>query len=493
MGIVSYRGQKIIPAPYVNINKTYEKTGDGQNIGSSFEIIVQGTIVAHMGSPDKNGNLWSSSGYPSDDVVGDDSKLGSILRKQEALRDLFSVDGGEFEVQSSDGSQPLKCNPVVVDISFSADIWFQLCKYSIALRATTLSVNGLDVGEDDFTEYISSAEESWQFETIEEQPESELLPRTYRLSHTVNAVGKSYYDETGNLTKQAWEQARNYVLPKLGFDSTISLSSGVNNLPSYYGGYNHVRSENIDKKNGSYSVTESWLLASGTALEDFSINLSTDQNSALQSVSIQGEIRGLEVRNPDMTLTGSKHHYADVKWNEVKNLLHARAQLYTGLSLNSIPISTSEGTNPITGTKTYSYEYNNRPSHIVSDTKMESITINHSPNTDVFASIFILERANGPILQNLGTKQAKTVSVNIELVMNTPQDIGDKSLSSLKNYFTYSKPSIMSPYSSEIQAILDANNPINYGYTNVFVSANNENWNPATSQYSLNYEWTYDN
>jgi hypothetical protein len=52
----------------------------------------------------------------------------------------------------------------------------------------------------------------------------------------------------------------------------------------------------------------------------------------------------------------------------------------------------------------------------------------------VFASIFILERANGPILQNLGTKQAKTVSVNIELVMNTPQDIGDKSLSSLKNY-----------------------------------------------------------
>lgn len=491
MSICSYNGKRLIPCPFVGISKEFNQTGDQLKIGSVFVFNIIGKMLSFKGSPDSTGTFWTVSGYPPDEAIQEDSKLASIFRKQEAIRTLFSEEGKSLEFQSADGSGPIKANIRNIKITFSDALWNQTCDYTITCEADILYINGTSVGEDNFPNYISEASESWSMDTNADQPENAESPRTYILTHSISATGKRSYNETG-VTSEAYQNAKSWVLPKLGINSAFVSSSGVSNLPSYYTGYNHVRTENSDVNGGQYAITESWMLASGTALEDFTININSDRQSALKSVSIQGEIRGLETRDSNMNLLGSKHYHADVKWNQVSSLLHARSQLYSGYTLNATPLATSKSVNPVGGVITYNYEYDNRPSHIVSDTLMENISINHSYNVDAFAAIFVLGRTNGSLLQSLGTKREKSVSISIDLVMNFVQSTGDKSLGTLKTYFTSSKPSLLSPYSTQIQSIIDANNPLNYGYTKVFTSENTENWTPNNGAYSRQVTFVYE-
>lgn len=490
MSKVSLAGSRIIPAPFVRFDKQYDRNADNESVGSTFTVTLIGWILPQMGSPMSDGTFHNTSGYPADEVLTADEHLAAIIRKQEAIRSLFSTDGQILEVQSDDGSAPMKANVTLSNIEFTDDLWFNKCRYTITLSTPVVYVNGQAVGEDEFSPYISSATESWSIEPTEEAID-ENDSRTYRMSHSVSAVGKRFYDDTGSLTMEGWEQAKAYVLTKLGYNSTIAASSDVLML-SGYSGYNHARTESIDKNSGAYTVTENWVLSNDSALEDFTITLTRERQSALQNVSIQGEIRGLEVRDSNMQITASKHYNADVKWGTVSGLLLARAQTYTGLTLNVTPLSTSKAVNPVAGVISYNYEYDNRPSHIVSDTLMENITVTHSHNVDSFAAIFVLGRTNGPVLQTLGTKEAKTVNITIDLVMNFVQSTGDQSLNTLKVYFTSSKPSLLDPYKTQIENIIAANNPLNYGYTTAFVHENTETWNPSIGAYTLQYGFTYE-
>jgi len=506
MSYVSYadgngNGARLIPAPYVGVSKNYIKTGDSENIGTTFSLTIVGTVVAWMGSPRSkigtqsgsswggpNNYFWTGSDYPPDEVTvqGDDTtRLSAMLRKQEAIRDLFSVDGRLLEFQAFDGGPAMKCNPRILNITFQEDVWYQTFRYTINLECDVLYAIGLLNGEDsELDDFISSAEESWQFEVDNDLPENAETAQTYRLTHTLNAVGKRFYDSAGNLQEEPWQWARKYVVARLGLDNNI-LSSGVNNLPSYYGGYNHFINEVNDIKGGGYSATETWVLASGSALENFTVTTTNPPDAAVTSVRIEGEIRGLQN-------TFSRHHNADVKWGQVSSLLNARASLYTGLTLNSTPITYTKGVNPIEGVITYSYEYDNSANKIIPGTKSEVISVTHSLNVDAFAQIFVLGRAAGPVLQNLGTIQAKTVDISIEIVLANPIGLASTSLSDMKNYFTYAKPSVDPAYAPYINSILEANKPSNYGYSTQFVHANNETWEPRTGRYSLQYGWTYE-
>lgn len=513
MSYVSYsdgngNGCRLIPAPFVGVQKNYIKTGDGKSVGTTFTLTIVGTVVAWMGSPRSkihpitgvvgtvgvggwsgpNDYFWTGSDYPSDevDVQGDDThRLSAMLRKQEAIRDLFSVDGRSLEFQAFDGGPAMKCNPRILNITFQEDVWYQTFRYTITCECDILYATGLLNGEDsELNDYISNAEESWQFEVDNDLPENAQTAQTYRLTHTLSAVGQRVYNPDGTLKDEPWQQARRYVVSKLGLDNNI-LSSGVNNLPSYYGGYNHFINEVNDIKGGGYSATETWILSSGSAIENFTVTTTNPPDAAISLVRIEGEIRGLQNAY-------SKHHNADVKWGQVSSLLNARASLYTGLSLNSTPVAYTKGVNPVEGVITYSYEYDNGASKIIPGVKSEVISVTHSLNVDAFAEIFVLGRASGPVLQNLGTIQAKTVDIAIEIVLANPIGLSSTSLNDMKNYFTYAKPSVDPTYAPYINSILEANKPSNYGYTTQFVHVNNETWEPRTGRYSLQYGWTYE-
>lgn len=482
-----YNNKRIIPAPLITINKNYSRV-NGTKVGSLFNINIAGVVVAYKGSPSSSGVFWTVGGYPTDEIITSDSRLGAMFRKQEALRELFSTDGYTLEFQSADGTAPIKCNPRWGQLTFQEGIWHDLCNYSIEAECDVLYINGEEVGEDEFTEYISEAGESWQIET-DERAEGLGLPNTFRLTHTVNAVGKNFYDETGTLVKPSWQQARDYVLPRLGIDSAVLTSSGVP-IKGYHSGYNHVRGENLDEVNGSYSVTETWLLASGTALEEFTINTRKSIDSALTEVNIEGNIVGLEERNSSMDITTNKYDNAVTKWTEVSGLLYTRAQSYSGISLlNIVPQNYTLARNPVTGTINYSYAFDTRKSNCVNGALSEIVSVTNSWDVDVFAAIPVIGRTAGPVLQAINTKQAKTRGLNIDLVMESPESDGCGE-SNWRTLLITNNPRLTA--STNIQAIVDAVNPSNNGATKTFLSKQDETWNPRTGQYTYNAEWTYE-
>lgn len=496
MSSVSYDGKRLIPAPFVSVTKNYQTTGDGEKIGSTFQLSVTGTIVAFKGSPNSSQVFHTAAGYPADETVNADARLASILRKQEAIRELFSNDGLSLEFQSADGSQPMKCNPRVLSVDFSSDVWFDRSEYTITLECDTLSVNGVPQGEDDFSEQILSASETWSIETAEDQPEGLGSNRTYRLTHSLSATGKRFFDETGTLERPAWENARLWVLPRLGFDSTIALSSGVNNLPTYYQGFNHVRSESVGENTGEFSVTETWIMSSGTGLEDFTVNTRDDLDSGLTTVSIEGNVRGLDTHDSNFNLTSDKYDNAVLKFNEASGLALHRAQSYSGLSLNGSTVNTTIGRSPVGGTISYSFEYNNRPTNLLASAKSEAISMSDAFGVDVFAAVGVLGRSTGPVLQNLGSKRETGRTLTIEAVYGA-EFAGDGNATArlITNH-----PRNNGTTLAEIQAVINAAHPVLAGALNndglpatvAYISDQSENWDPISGRYNYQVDWTYE-
>lgn len=491
MSRVMYGGKRLIPAPFVSINKTYQKANNGDIIGRLYDLTVTGTIVAHMGSPKTDGTFHDTGGYPAAETVSSDERLGAIFRKQEAIRDLFSTEGLSFEIQSADGSNPLRCYPRIVSIEFPENLWYERCEYTIVLNADF--VDGLhdESGPNDiFTEYLESVDETWGIDTNED-PQALGAPVTYGLSHTVSAVGKKHYDETGTVVLEPWQQAEKYVLGRLGFDSVMALSSGVNNLPSYYNGWNHRRSSQVDKKGGGYSVTESWLLASGNATEDFSINMTTTLEVPHDRVSIQGQVTGFEERNSDMDILTTKWDNAKDQFTWASGIAYTRAQTYTGKTLNIEPLNLTVGRNPLQGTIDYSIDYDTRPMKLIEGAKSEDISISDNVGGDLFATIFVLGRTAGPVLQDLNTKSANTRNLSVEIVVDPPS-YSDRTVSTMADLLINQNPMNHVDFSGNLNNLVTAADPSRQGFSTVFQDQPQENWDFINGRYSYNTTWTYE-
>lgn len=480
MSRVMYNGKRLIPAPQVTVTKTYESTADGTKVGAQWNITLNGLFVAWMGSPNSSGTFWTAGGFPPDENITESHRLAAVIRKGEALRGLFSIDGQTLEFQSDDGSAPMKCNPKVESVQLSEGTWYDRLAYTVTLTAPYLSVNGQDVGEDSFTAYIDSADESWQIETNEE-PESYELPRTYRMSHTVSAKGKRVFNPDGTLQAESWEQARAYVIPKLGMDASKKSSSGVLDLLPSYNNYNHVRTESIDKMAGNYSVTETWLLASGSALETYQISFANSLDSSLTKVTIDGTITGLEVRDPTtMALVSRKFDNAKTMFTSISGYAYSRAQQYasnvdSSVSLNIQPLTTQVTQMPAAGNITYNFEFDDRPSNLITGARLETINITDILPTDFVVPIFVLGRAKGPVLQNLNTSKETTRTLNLECVMN-------------KSYGPFTvdnNPRI----GSNVQEIIDSVAPTG---NQVYKQDRQETWDIKTGRYTHTATWIWE-
>lgn len=476
---VLYDSKKLIPVERAQIRKIFNKNEDGLSVGAGFEIVVEGKLVVDKGSPNSSGVFWDASDYPPDENITSTSWLGAILRKQEAMRQLFANEGRTLEIQGYDGTAPIKCNPRLRGpIEFlppgqGRSVWTNYCDYRIVFEADILYLNGTSLGEDesDLTTYhIERYDETWQLEPGDD------LARTYRLSHQLSAKGKRFYDETGTLTQQAWENARDYVTNKLllGLDNTKMAATGVLNN-SNFGAFNYVRSQTVNESAGTFSVGESWLcFEAGTgypAIEEFSVSTRIGEGN-LSNVTVEGTIRGLEVKNnTSYALTSTRWFNASGKFTEVEPVILARAQNFGGVQLNPTILNKVVGRNEIQGTVTYSYEYNNRPTSAINGAISEIISINYDNQADLFAVIPVIGRAAGPVLQDLLSKTERGLSVSIEAVLPAS--------------------TITTP------ATKPDTNTLVSGYAPSFTSfrktaRDNEQWVDRTGRYSRNISWIYE-
>lgn len=168
-------------------------------------------------------------------------------------------------------------------------------------------------------------------------------------------------------------------------------------------------------------------------------------------------------------------------------------------ALNIIPISTSETHNPRKGSISYSYEYTNKFT-MISGVIFENISMEDNAPTDVINEAFVLGRSLGPVLQSLGTKTSSRKQISIEVGVVPP--------SSLNGFFVQNQECPLftgGTVYQTITGIIEGFKP--FGDRNadifgnafrrvgmegqVYVSSDNQSWNPNDGRYSRTVSWIY--
>jgi hypothetical protein len=172
--------------------------------------------------------------------------------------------------------------------------------------------------------------------------------------------------------------------------------------------------------------------------------------------------------------------------------------------LNIIPVSTSESHNTRKGTISYSYDFNNKFT-MISGVIAENVSIEDTGPVDVIGEAFVLGRALGPVLQNLGTKTTSKKSVTIEVTVVPP--------SSLAGFFMQNSVcplwtggtifttitgivEALKPFGDRASSFIGASpvtrtGPAIRNSGQVFVSQDNQSWDPTNGKYVRTVGWNY--
>lgn len=610
----------IRPVPLISISYNPIRNAKGL-LGAFYNITLTGTLLPDMGSPFRiigGGNpaniftSFSTVPSPPREIVDTNGSMGSIIHKQNMLRELFRFDGAMYELFPanlnpeanpaipSDSQCIIKFFPTVESIDFQEGIYINRCDYTVNLRAEVLFDNSNRVisdglvnstynnfdGQDstltsvpnqtttgelkDIIEnrqafdavlnsvggFIQDYSENWSIEVEEGKGITDtkshvttkpydhstdiISQRSYRLTRNVTVTGRTIYDPTNTQRYEAWQQAKAYIekvvlrdkdgnvannssgfeqYPELNTNSNFSIfATGLLALPAnnVYAGYNHLRTFSIDETAGSVTLTDTWILSSGNANEDYAMSLNRTYDSPIHKVSINGNIKGLTSVN-----AGSKYYGASLiqaanlqnnntsyenavrKFHLISNSgqygpnchLYKRAQSITHVPLNHVPLSIALSPNEFTGEIGYSIEYDSRPVNLVSGTLQESINCSDTYPGDVFAVIPVIGRATGPILQYIGGRTEYQRSLSIDLTFEQYWNSGQTTDAWLKirQFGALSKPSLNEPYRSQINDIVTAYSPANeVGIRKYFISPPQETWDAKSGKYTLNITWTYE-
>ncbi|NDG32888.1 hypothetical protein EB118_22820, partial [bacterium] len=377
-----------------------------------------------------------------------------------------------------------------------------------------------------------------------------LSSRSFIATRTITAVGRNSptrtikqasNDARSNIIlnsgapfdKPAWMQAasfiENYNLPQ-GSGELLNGPSGnmsyISSMLTYertnlgpfldaaYTPYNHSRVSSIDKSAGSISVTDTWVLAKHgiKALENYDLSISSSKDNPYIKVSIQGSVKGLapsgflDSAYADNVLTNSpfgqaRDHYLSISNSGnfgFNSTIYKRANNAVTQRLNTQPLSVGIGYNERAGEITYNLDFDNRPNNFFSGSDVpgsgvnvisENISISDTYPGDVFATIPVLGRPTGPVLQYTFGRTEYKRDLSIELLLDYT-DIGyDRDRASL----VLTKPSVNEPIRGKLINLIQQVSPSGEpGIRKYFLSPPQESWNPKEGRYTLNLGWTYE-
>jgi hypothetical protein len=580
---------RLIPAPFVSVSREQNRNANGEIIGQMYVITLTGKTLPYKGNPSSAGAwetsaLWISSENSGDDPIESLQADGgnytsvkwmeSLLKKEKAIREAFSYDGGLLEIVSP-GSAPgnsntLKCRPRVTAIDFAGGQYIGPNEYTITLEADFVYGLGdasTDTKSTPQTKYnILDSSESWDIEEDEEffyftdakNMSSGASSKAYRISRNISATGKpifgsakdgKVYTKGGSQSSpfdtsvggHAWQQARGYVLDKAStstedtlFQQASELIAGnatmanirsikdapskedtlfnpldatevLNNsgstqaFDSNWVIYNHVRTQSVDEKGGSFSVTESFIIMDASrvasspfalgapASEEMNIDVNESLDSSLVEITINGTVRGLENTSPQSAQNSKEtarydnavSYFAQVNDNLT---MSTRAANLSGVTItNTNPTSKQIGRSPKDGSITYAFTFNNRPIACLSGAVSEEISINDTHPGNIVASTPVIGRAKGPVLQYLGSNSGSTRTLSISAVFS----VDFTAVAFCSNLNT--------PASNltAARALAATIRPVKATNT-VYDTEEAESWNPKTGAYTYNIAWTYE-
>lgn len=213
-----------------------------------------------------------------------------------------------------------------------------------------------------------------------------------------------------------------------------------------------------------------------TVEEDFSISSNFSRDDGLTHYNIGGSIKGLNTTdiNPQLTKFQNASGYF---YNYVQPNLYNRISSYYNISLPfNQPQSTEVSLQPIQGIITYAYSFTNMFPPLIAGALSEIITVsesNASGTVNSIATIPVIGRNNGPILQTLATTEVKTRQLSIETVLPPTGSLTDllSAFNTRPNYDIYV---------AQVKPV------------NSYTTSDNTNYNWRIGHYSRNVSWIFE-
>lgn len=490
----SYGNYSFDPRPLFTVNKELIKTPSNTGLGTKYTLTLNGTIL--------------NTGISLDDFKGG---VNTVFSGVEDIRTAFSQDFELLVLKCDDENPIISGYPKIVSLDFTntSDNYVRRADYTINLELPTLvgtsyDLLGIEGGGGDLTASgLTSITEDISIEFLDERladPSLALftddeLPTIFSISKNLTAQGASLPSD-GTAYIEPWERAQKYVKDNL---------SSTGGLDSYFSGAMCVKDMNIastfrtmsvNQTDGSCAGTQTFVAYTGSyaAVEDFEASMEGSHDTALSTVTINGTIQGFNT-NIDYTNCppsgNSKFDNALAKWGSVSGSLFNRALKVfasgshynvrdsTGSNepLNMKPLSYSLGYNPIAGTVTYSVSYDDRLEFWDPTAISETISITRNYGPDMYASLTILGRSAGPLLQHLGTVGPTTSDITVDVVYKPyrQSDNNKPDFVDWVNNQSIDKPIIYNTLFA---------NP-----SNGFVTSDTETWDPAAGHYTHSKSW----
>lgn len=484
------------PRPLFTVNKEIIKTPSNTGLATRYGLVLQGSLLPTGIDPSSNNK----------------GGLTKVLGSGNALRDAFAQDFKLLKLQCNSDSPIISGYPKVIsiDLNNADDNYIRRMDYTINLELPSLTGNaseqvGVDCGGNSIGDLgasgLISLNEDVTVEFLDERLGGNLsifnesIPSVFSIQRNLSTQGNPLSCGPGSAYTEPWQYAKAYVENNLGLQpemtglSKLMCVSGMNIASNF-------RNISINKSDGSVNASETFIAYTGNtpATEEFEVSIEQSLDSPFTNVSINGTIQGLTDinyagANDGCTPTGTpKFNNAVTSWSGVSGLLLSRAtsaynsmpdnKANQGASLNSDPLTESIGYNTRGGTISYAYAYNDRPVNCYTGAITEDITFTYNEPSDVFASLTVLGRSQGPLFQSINTSGATTRDLSINAII--PVRAFD--CSDFDNYIT--------PFTGYDAFIVNYEASLNAQYQQVFVTAHNQSWNPKVGQFSLNKSYT---
>lgn len=415
---VQYGGCQLVPAPLVDMTVDSVFDDSGERTANTTRIVLTGTVL-----------ILPSGSYEQ------------MYTKQEALRSAFASDNLDFTIVAGPGNKTLAedaiiCSgltPKVLSVNVSPDVHVTRFDYTVELEDSTAAsgVSGV----------VSSFSNQWSFQEDQETC-------TLQVQHTVSAEGLEGEAD-------AFDQAVRKVKAELGINKlpiqlpcfaqpNASGGFGITHPSNPAGGpifeVSSQREETADVANGSYSVTETFVLVSGVPFYFKSRNaaFSEDENG-IATVTIDGTVQGLgRTTHPGFGLEGGPGYSRacsgwinrvrpQIPWDASGVYLKYKSDLTgSGLILTN-PQAVSVTENKCRGTIDFSFTYTDDPSaRLPSGISSFSCNVNRVDAIRQFSSHPIPLRRLGPVIQDIKTTTEGTVTIQCQAQSkNTGNQVAD--------------------------------------------------------------------
>tara|TARA_B100001564_G_scaffold360000_1_gene384646 strand:+ start:1943 stop:3727 length:1785 start_codon:yes stop_codon:yes gene_type:complete len=542
----------IRPTPFISVNRQSLSNKLG-TFGSEYTITLNGTIIDNASEVNDDGSRSANRAVSAEDQAFE------ILNHQEDLRTLFTKPVLRFEISNLTGNQAANTvfYATLESLSFEDGVFVNTCRYTATFKANWMQDDGNVLHDGDvmgaviensddpnatfggdstgksvadlrnqFGGIVENFSENWSLEVDEEnivtsdsKYDEVLSVRGYRVTRDISVTGRTFFDLDGSQYRkyEAWSEAKNFAAKTLLSDAVEDypdknaqnvFAYKVLNLDPSFIGVNHFRNENIDKANGTISVSDTWLLCSGTAFENYESSIESTIDSPFVSVTLNGSIKGISsIRASGEYYGGPKggdaglakpYENAIKKYNTVTNngafgassFLYKRANSVVEPGLNPQPKSIALSEDKAKGELTYSIGFDNRPQNYIAEAVYENVVVDDTYPGDLYALIPVVGRPTGPVLQYIGGRTEYRRSVSLELVFDWTDLSSD---TSARKRFILSKPTLNDPVRSQINTLLKDVSPMSEpNLRKCFLNPPQENWSPKEGRYTLNLSWVYE-